>query len=147
VTASRAARRRRLAALVLVALASLAIGSGCGGETAAGLEGTSWRLTGWSANSQDPADFIITAAFADGRIGGKSAVNDYSGPYTEGPGDAFSVGDVASTMMAGPEPEMRAEQMYLDLLGAVTTYKLDGDTLTLFDAGGNESLVFAAATP
>jgi heat shock protein HslJ len=132
---------------VLVALALLAIGSGCGGETNPGLEGTDWRLTAWSASSLDPADFTITAAFADGKIGGKSAVNNYSGPYTEGPGDAFSVGDVASTMMAGPEPEMRAEQIYLELLGAAATYKLDGDTLTLSDAGGNESLVFAATTP
>jgi len=46
------------------------------------------------------------------RLGG----NTYSGPYTACPGDAFSVGDLASTMMAGPEPDMRAEGAYLKLL-------------------------------
>lgn len=51
-----------------------------------------------------------------GKISGNSAVNNYGGPYTAGPGDAFSVGDLASTMMAGPEPDMRSEGAYLKLL-------------------------------
>ena len=36
--------------------------------------GTSWRLAAWSASSLDPADFTLTAAFADGQISGRSAV-------------------------------------------------------------------------
>jgi heat shock protein HslJ len=139
------------ATLFLAGCGSGSGGAGGGGGASPGvspgstLDGTSWRLTGWSVSSLDPADFTITAQFADGKIAGKSAVNQYGGPYTAGPGAAFSTGDLATTMMAGPEPEMRAETAYLALLAKATSYKLEGATLTLADAGGNESLIYTAA--
>jgi len=92
--------------------------AGCGGSgsDAPTLDGTVWRLTAWTLSSIDPNDFTITAKFADGTSFSTSAVTTYSGPYTAGPGDAFLVGDLASTRMAGPEPDMRAEGAYLTLL-------------------------------
>jgi heat shock protein HslJ len=131
---------------VSVASAVLALaGVGCGGSSGASLEGTSWRLTDWSVDGLDPADFSITAEFADGRIGGTSAVNTYGGPYEAGADGAFGVGDVVATTMAGPEPDMRAETVYLDLLAGAKQYSVDGGTLTLADAEGKASLVFARA--
>ena len=41
---------------------------------------------------------------------------------------------------------MRAERAYLTLLTGARSYKHAGDTLTLFDANGNESLIFRRAT-
>ena len=79
-------------------------------------------------------------------MGGTSAVNQYGGPYTAGDDGSFSVGEFASTMMAGPEPDMRAEQNYLTLLAEAKNYAVDGKTLTLSDANGNQSLIFTAAT-
>jgi heat shock protein HslJ len=140
-------------AAVLVVALTAAVGAGCGSSSggsgggstsAASLAGTSWKLTGWSVSSQDPNDFTITAEFKDGRIGGKSAVNQYGGPYTAGDDGSFSVGELVSTMMAGPEPDMRAEQIYLKLLAEAKQFKVDGKTLTLSDANGNESLIYAA---
>ena len=139
--------------LALVTLAAISVVvlavAGCGGSGSepATLVGTSWSLSGWTLSSLDPNDFTITAEFAEGKISGKSAVNTYFGPYTEGPGDAFSVGELAGTMMAGPEPDMRAEGAYLKLLSEAKSYKLDGGGLTLFDQNGNESLIFEAAAP
>lgn len=150
------ARRITLALTAAAALLALvAVATGCGSSdggsdggstSAAALEDTSWRLTGWSVSSQDPNDFTITALFADGRIGGTSAVNQYGGPYTAADDGSFSVGELVSTMMAGPEPDMQAEQTYLELLAAVKSFRLDGDTLTLSDGSGNESLVYTRAT-
>ena len=40
-------------------------------------------------------------------------------------------GPLATTMMAGPEPAMWRERTFLDALGRVTSYSLDGRTLTL----------------
>jgi heat shock protein HslJ len=141
-----------MAAAALVASAPL-LGAGCGsggssggddGEStsATALVGTSWRLTGWSDSAQDPNDFTITAEFKDGRIGGTSAVNQYGGPYTAGDDGSFSVGDLAGTMMGGPEPDMNAEKTYLDLLGAVKAFALDGDTLTLSVGSGDAALTY-----
>jgi heat shock protein HslJ len=141
-------RLRLIATLLTLAAASVAVlaAAGCGGSggDTAPLNGTAWGLTGWTLSSLDPSDFKITAAFADGKISGKSAVNNYSGPYTEGPGEAFSVGELISTMMAGPEPDMRAEAAYLKLLAEAKSFRIDGDSLTLFDQNGNESLIFKA---
>ncbi|MEI6451139.1 MAG: META domain-containing protein [Actinomycetes bacterium] len=134
--------------LAAIAVAVLAV-AGCGssGSEPATLVGTAWRLTGWTLSSLDPNDFTITAEFAEGKISGKSAVNNYFGPYTEGPGDAFSVGELAGAMMAGPEPDMRAETAYRTLLSEAKSYMLKGGGLTLFDANGNESLIFESAAP
>ncbi len=135
-----------LAAAALVALAlAAAVASGCEESSSPPLEDSAWRLTGWSIGSQDPNDFTITAEFKDGRIGGTSAVNQYGGPYNAGDDGSFSVGEVVSTMMAGPEPDMQAEAGYMTLLAGAATYAVDGGTLRLFDADGNESLIFAAA--
>jgi heat shock protein HslJ len=54
------------------------------------LNKTRWKLTEWTLSSLNPADFMITAEFADGRISGKSGVNSYSGTCKLGPGKAFA---------------------------------------------------------
>ena len=117
--------------------------SGCSGDGhRSPLEGTVWGLEGWSINSLNAADFEITAAFKDGQISGKAAVNSYSGPYTAASGGGFSLGGLSRTEMAGPEPAMRAESTYFALLGQARSYDLNGGRLTLLDAKGNELLIF-----
>jgi len=133
-------RFARIITLVLVAV-SLAALVGCA-LGANPLEGTRWRLSEWTLSSLRPTDFTITAQFAGGQISGNSGVNSYGGACKVGPGAAFSAGPLASTEMAGPEPAMRAESAYVTLLTQAKTYKMAGDTLTLYDAGVNESLIF-----
>jgi heat shock protein HslJ len=126
-------------------LAAAVLGAGaCGGDETdpAALDGTSWKLVGWSVSSLAPADFTITADFEDARISGTSVVSSYGGPYETGPGDDYSIGPLSSTMGGGTGDEGRAERIYFDLLEAARAYAREGDTLTLYDAEGNESLVF-----
>lgn len=143
-----AGRLAALAVSMAVAAAALLCLAGCGGSEEtdpAALDSTEWRLESWSESGLDPAASPITAIFAEGRISGLSGVNTYGGPYTTGPGDAFSVGEIASTMMAGPEAAMEAEAAYMRLLAEAASFELDGDTLRLFAEDGTESLVFTAA--
>ena len=148
---SRCTRSLLALTLLVVAVALVTVACGGSGSGAHSLEGTSWRLTGWTLNSLAPDQFTITAAFAAGKISGTSAVNTYGGAYSSGaggatgtgPGGAFSVGQLASTEMAGPEPAMRAERAYITLLTQARSFKVAGDTLTLYDANGNPSLIFA----
>lgn len=130
-------------ALSLIALAGCSSDSGSSHGSA--LDGTQWRLSEWTLSSLNPADFTITLRFADGLASGNSGVNSYSGTYQVGPGDAFSVGQLAVTEIAGSEPAMRAEGAYLTLLGQAKSYKVATGRLTLYDQGGNESLLFEAA--
>jgi len=137
-------RFSRVAATVVFVGLAFAVLVGCdsGGSR---LEGTQWRLVGWTVSSIDPANVMITAEFAQDRLSGNSGVNSYSGPYKLGPGDTFAGGPFAGTLMAGPEPTMRAESAYLQLLGQAKSYKVSHGTLTLYEEGGNESLTFEAA--
>jgi heat shock protein HslJ len=145
---SRAARSRLIGLLAVSAVTAVALGavaaSGCGGSQSL-LAGTTWHLSGWSANSLDPAEFTITAEFTDTKIGGTSAVNQYGGSYTTDSDGSFSVGQLASTQMAGPEPAMRAETIYLELLQEAAKYVMADGTLTLSDANDNQLLIFTAA--
>lgn len=135
---------KSMALPMLVALSVLLLVGCARGRDA--LEGTQWRLTEWTLSSLRPDAFDITATFADGQISGHSGVNSYGGPYTLGSRQSFEVGQLASTQMAGPEPAMRAEGAYFTLLGQARSYRVESGRLTLFDAGGNESLIFEAAT-
>lgn len=132
---------------VIVTLALILL-AGCTGMAATpSLDGSAWQLTGWSGGSADPSTFKITANFAEGRIAGKSGVNNYFGPYTAGPGDKFTIGPAGSTMMAGPPEAMEAEQTFFKMLEQVRTYRRTGGELTLADANGKALLIFRAAIP
>jgi len=137
------ARITSVIAVLLVALLVCAA-VGCSPGSSA-LEGTTWRLVGWSVSSLNPSEFTITATFADGQVSGSSGVNSYGGTCAIGPGGSFEAGDIASTLMAGSEDATRAESAYLELLRQARSFEVAGEQLTLFDEGGNESLIFELA--
>ena len=136
-------RRFNAAAILLIAMYLIALIGCVRGNSE--LDGTRWRLTEWTLSSLDAQEFDITAEFADGKVSGHSGVNSYGGPYALGPGNAFSVGRIVSTEMAGSASAMRAEGAYVTLLGQARSYRVEAGRLTLLDAGGNESLMFEAA--
>lgn len=106
------------------------------------LEGTQWKLAAWSASSLAPADFNLTAAFADGQISGRSAVNLYSGSYSASANGAFSVGMITMTLMASDENSMRAESLYHQLLAQARRHRVDQGQLVLSDSGDQDLLIF-----
>jgi heat shock protein HslJ len=135
-------KRSLLAGIVLCASALLL---GCDNSanppSAASLEGTQWKLSAWSASSLNPADFNVTAAFADGQISGRSAVNLYGGPYSAAADGSFSVGMLTMTLMASDENSMRAESLYHELLAQARRWRRDGSQLVL-SAGAQDLLIF-----
>lgn len=142
-----AGRLTKTIALAFVVLATtlallLAL-TGCSSSPAT-LDGTHWKLVGWEMTSVSLTGVTITANFSAGKISGTSGVNSYGGPYHVGPGDAFRVGKLAVTLMAGPAPAMRAESAYLKLLVQAKSYHLADGTLTLCDKDGEAALTFAA---
>ncbi len=91
---------------------------------------------------QIPTQRKTTLAAKDGRLYGCSGVNRYgmSVTFTDGK-PSFKPG--MSTMMAGPEADMRFERAFLKALSSVQTFTLQGDdTLILSSADQPRLLVF-----
>jgi len=116
------------------------------GPEPSSLDGTSWRLDSWSHTGVNPRDFEITAEIEGNRVSGKAAVNRYFGPLEHGPDGTFKPGLLGSTMMAGPEPAMRAEQVFLRLMRDARRYGTVDDSLRIFADDGTQILSFRPAS-
>lgn len=105
------------------------------------LAGTSWQATGINNGkeavvSQQGTEKVTAEFGTDGTLSGSGGCNTYSGTFTTSGSDQISIGALAATEMACPEPAMEIEQMYFAALATVATYQIDGTTLTLRDAEG-----------
>lgn len=137
---------RLLCALMFALLLSASVVTGCGEATMdpTTLEGVEWQLAGSSVTEADLPAAGITATFDGERVSGFSGVNQYGGPYTAGDDGSLEIGELASTMMAGPEPLMAAEHAYTAALGGCDGWEVEGDTLTL-KTDGEATLTFEKA--
>ncbi|MEZ4518136.1 MAG: serine hydrolase [Chloroflexota bacterium] len=114
------------------------------------LNGTSWQLVGFNGLVEPvPADTVITAQFADGQISGSAGCNTYSATISgvEDMPTGMTVGPIATTQMACPEPDMQQEARYLAALESVTywLWGLEPGHLTLVyqtEEGSSGDLVF-----
>ncbi len=66
----------------------------------------------------------------EARVAGSGGVNRLTGHFALS-GDELRFGPLATTRMAGPENVMQREAAFLAALERVTSYALDGRTLTL----------------
>lgn len=139
--------------LVRVAIvAALALGvvgiAGCagsgGGANPAALVGNEWQLTSAAVGGVDVSAAGITISFDGQQLSGFSGVNQYGGGYEAGEDGTFKPGMINSTLMAGPENLMAAEQAYLAALQTVEKFSVEGGTLTLSPAEG-DALTFEPA--
>jgi heat shock protein HslJ len=120
--------------------------SGCGTSSGTGgkLEGVRWVLRSYDSSGvtkQAPAGVLIDALFEGGKVGGFSGVNTFQGSYKLS-GSSLSIGKLASTLMAGPQELMDAEQAYLAALQQTRSYTADTGSLTMFDKGGKRILEY-----
>jgi putative lipoprotein len=112
------------------------------------LEGTTWILATLAGESAPagaggkPVDLQISAD--EGRAAGFSGCNRYTGSYVrEGVtehGSPLRLGPMAGTLMACEEGA-ELERAYQQMLGAVTAFRFDGDTLVLL-SGPEEVATF-----
>jgi heat shock protein HslJ len=113
--------------------------------TAGDLENIQWKLAKYSADGvlkEVPPTANAYAKFEDGRVSG-TAVNAYSGSYGLDGNGGLTIGELTTTLMAGP-PELQAvETAYYAALRKTASYTSDGSTLILYDADGAQILVFS----
>jgi hypothetical protein len=108
--------------------------------------GQTWYLVGTSLSSlQVPEGVTIT--FEADTVGGAAPVNSWSAGYTAQPDGGLELDAIASTLMAGPDEAMRAEQAYFELLDGVDGYTtVEAGELYLFDGQAN-TLVYSVNPP
>ena len=141
------------AALALGLALGLVVG-GCGSDDdeeaetqgeAASLENVPWVLSsGLDVEGWEQAAPSVT--FADGTVGGSTGCNRFTASYTLD-GDAVELGTIASTQIACPPPADAVERAYVDALGRVAGWRLDGEELVLLDEDDAEVLRYGAASP
>ena len=102
------------------------------------LEDTYWKLVRLGGTAVTVADgqrephFVLQPG--ERRVAGSGGCNRMMGSYALD-GDKLTFGQMAGTMMACPEG-MDVEGAFHAALGKVATWRIDGETLELFDAGG-----------
>lgn len=83
----------------------------------------------------------ITIEFGENKIYGFSAINNYFSEYLTD-GDIFSVKSIATTKKTASKEYREAENKYLNMLRDATSYKLNGNKLTIYTLLSGENLVF-----
>lgn len=95
--------------------------------------GEPWYLLGASVSSVQMPEGV-TLTFEQATVGGQAPVNSWSADYTATATGGLELGPIASTLMAGPDEAMRAEEAYLALLESVDGYTaVEAGELYLFD--------------
>jgi heat shock protein HslJ len=97
------------------------------------LERTSWRLVGLpgqAAATLATLERDVTAKFEGGRVTGFAGCNSFTGSYTLKE-NRVTVGVLAGTMMACPEPAMSLERAFHKALTGTFSYAVKGDRLSL----------------
>ena len=123
----------------------VSIGAGkCENRSTASLENTYWKLMRLGADPVSVAEggrephFILQPG--EKRVAGSGGCNRLLGGYTLD-GDRLSFTQMAGTMMACPTG-METEQAFHAALQQVASWKIDGERLALFDAGGTSLAEF-----
>ena len=107
---------------------------GCNSQNIDEIKGNTYVLN----NAPEGLEITITFDAEAPRFHGK-AVNGYFGNY-QVEGQDLKVMPIASTMMAAPEPLMKAETTYFQNLQGMKKISLEGNTLTL--SNDTTTLVF-----
>ncbi len=143
--------RRKLTLIftVLFTVSALILAA-CGAPVAnaASLKGTNWTLVSLGPVKDQVsavADVHTSLTFgADGQVSGNFGCNSFGGKYEIKDGKiVFS--EIISTLMACTnEDVMKQEQAGLKILNGEDTYKLEGSTLVIYAASGENALTLSS---
>jgi heat shock protein HslJ len=115
------------------------------------LSGTVWVLRAWDIPEPAGSEPVVTLAYDAGHFAGTSGCNRYVAGVTAGdvPGQV-SVGPLAGTRMACPEPQSTVESRFLEQLGGARTFGFMLGRLAISYARGDGSrgtMLFDVRTP
>lgn len=131
--------------VVLMTVVSLTLAS-CATATPLAATSESLKNTSWSLvnlpNQPPVPDTLITLNFDNNKVTGSDGCNRYHASYTLNADNININKNVATTMMACPEPIMRQASSYINALTQATAYKIESGQLTLLDTTGKPLAAF-----
>lgn len=125
------------AILALAAILGIVVSAGCIANEQKPAGNSTEPFGSWVLESNKDITLIIEKD----NVGGCSGLNLYGGSAEVGDGK-IKLGDMISTLLAGPEDVMKAESDYMKALSNATGYKVEGDKLILTDKDGAVLLKF-----
>lgn len=117
-------------------------------QVTSSLEGPSWRLAqiaGKEPKGLASLERAVSVKFAEGLARGFSGCNNFTGGYQQ-EGNRLQLGQLASTMMACPEPASSIENSFRAAFAGSFEFTIEGDRL-LVSAASGESLLFERESP
>ena len=102
------------------------------------LEGPGWRLTGMPGKDAAALAALprpVRVRLEGGRVTGSSGCNNLMGSYRLD-GNRLTLGPLAGSMMACPEPGMSIENAFKGAFAGTLRYAIKGDRLSLTSEGG-----------
>lgn len=110
------------------------------------LEGIRWSLSGLAHDkivSSSSDDRHTSVKFEDGQVSGSSGCNSYEGAYTASEGGVLTVNVTTITTVACLETHRaQREEEFLQALGSVTVWRVNGSRLELDSPTSGSSLRF-----
>lgn len=107
--------------------------------------GPRWRVIDLA--DSDPAPEGIDLQFQDGKVTGTAGCNRFGGNYTLAEAAIRLEGDVYSTRMACPEPQMRLEAKFLGMMRGVLRYSYQQDGTLVLTAEDGRRILARRAEP
>jgi heat shock protein HslJ len=90
-----------------------------------------WRLAGMLGQPLVTGSEITISFDEPNTFTGRAGVNYYRGTFTRVGSNGLTVGDLATTAMAGPPLLMEQEGKYLGALGQITQFRFDNRILEM----------------
>jgi len=110
------------------------------------LSGTRWSLVS-VGGSPVLASESTSMQFEKGRLAGSDGCNRYSTTYTASHSSLKVGSNIIGTRMACAPAIMEEGATFIAMLGRAAGYRIDGDRLTLLDAGGRPMAAFKKTSP
>ncbi|MCL4261924.1 MAG: META domain-containing protein [Anaerolineae bacterium] len=107
------------------------------------LANTSWALTAMNVTGVLVPGTSVTAFFGSGNaLSGFGGCNNYNASYFV-TGNSLSIGSITNSLVTCGAEIDQQESLYLSLLRAAATFEIQGATLIVRNAGGQEILRFS----
>jgi heat shock protein HslJ/membrane-bound inhibitor of C-type lysozyme len=113
---------------------------GCGGEPAALLTGTEWRVQSLGGAKLVDGSTVSLMFAADGSLSGQAGCNRFNSRFQLS-GEGLTIMPPAATRMACPPPLMAQEGRFFSLLGAVQRFDIGADGALLLRTAAGQDLV------